>query len=245
MAIKELINTGKWSLEDIEQLIRAAVSISGPGERISYLSRQFLGVKYEGNTLTGDIDTEEIFTINFEGVDCFTLVDYVEAMRLSSSFAAFRAALRKVRYQNGMVSFDRRNHFFTDWAVFNRDKVEDISLSVAPGKTRLVKKQLNVKEDGLLFVPGIKVSQREINYVPSTIIDDAVIDSLETGDYIGIYSGLKGLDVSHIGIYIREGDNILLRHASSRSENMRVLDEDFMAYVSTKPGIIVLRPCEK
>jgi hypothetical protein len=241
MTKKELINTGRWSLEEIDEIMRHAASISVKADRIAYVSRQFLGVKYLGNTLTGDIDTEEIFTVNLDGVDCFTLIDYVEAMSLSTSFCAFRANLKKIRYQNGIISFERRNHFFTDWAAYNSDIVEDVTLRVANGKTRTIRKQLNIKEDGLPYVPGVRAAQRDINYISSSAIDDAVIERLNTGDYIGVYSGFKGLDVSHIGIFIREGENTLLRHASSRVEHKQVIDEDFMTYVSSKPGIIVLR----
>jgi hypothetical protein len=242
MTRKELITTGKWSLKDLDELIATAASISGAGERIDNISRRFLGVKYLANTLTGDIDTDEIFTLNLEGVDCFTLIDYAEAMRLSKTFSEFRGNLKKVRYQNGIVSFERRNHFFTDWAAYNSDIVEDVTLKVAPGKTRKIRKQLNIKEDGLPYVPGVRAAQRDIYYIPASAIDDSVTEKLQTGDYIGVYSGFRGLDVSHIGIFIREEGRPMLRHASSRAEHNQVIDEDFMAYISAKPGIIVLRP---
>jgi len=242
MTKKELINTGKWSLAEVEALVAQASTIKNAGERISFLSGQFIGAPYQPDTLTGDIDTEEVFTVNLGGLDCFTLIDYVEAMRLSTSFASFRANLKKVRYQNGIISFGRRNHFFTDWAVYNSDVIEEVTLKMAPGITRTIRKQLNIKEDGLPYVPGVKPAQRDINYIPASAIGEAVIDRLNTGDYIGIYSGFKGLDVSHIGIFIRDDEKKLLRHASSKAEHKQVIDEDFMAYVSSKPGIIVLRP---
>jgi hypothetical protein len=241
MTQKELINTGRWSLEELDGLIGEASSIADHGKRIEYISSRFLGVNYQEKTLAGDIDTEEIFTINLGGVDCFTLIDYVEAMRLSISFSTFRGNLKKVRYQNGIVSFGRRNHFFTDWKVYNPDLVEDATSKTAPGKTRTIKKQLNIKEDGLPYVAGIRPAQRDINYIPSSAIDDSVIDGLNTGDYIGVYSGLKGLDVSHVGIFIRRNEDALFRHASSRTEHRQVIDEDFPDYVSSKPGIVVLR----
>jgi hypothetical protein len=241
MTGKEKINTGRWSLEDLEKMIGAAAAITGCGERISYLSRQFLGIQYKGNTLAGDVDTEELFTVNLEEMDCSTFIDYVAAMSLSDSFSSFRANLKRVRYQNGIVSFVRRNHFFTDWAAYNPGLFEDVTAEIAPGRTRKIAKQLNVKEDGLPFVPGVRPVRRDICYIPSQAMDEAVVDRLESGDYIGIYSGMKGLDVSHVGVYIREGDNIIFRHASSRTENMKVLDEAFMPYASSKPGIICLR----
>jgi hypothetical protein len=62
------------------------------------------------------------------------------------------------------------------------------------------------------------------------------------GDYTGIYSDLKGLDVSHVGIIIKDGVNVYLRHASSQKEYSKVIDQDFRKYMVDKPGIIVLRP---
>ena len=242
MTKKEVIETGAWSLESLEDLLRHASTIDDAGKRISYISEQFLGTGYEESTLNGSIDTEEVFTLNLGALDCFTLIDYVEAMRLSSSFYSFRGNLKKVRYQNGIISFEKRNHFFTDWILSNADQVEDVTQKVGAGKTRPIRKRLNIKEDGMPFVPGIRSVQRDISYIPSSAINDEVTGRLNNGDYVGIYSGMKGLDVSHVGIFIREGSSAVYRHASSRQEHRKVLDEDFVAYVSSKPGIIILRP---
>ena len=83
---------------------------------------------------------------------------------------------------------------------------------------------------------------REIRYISSKHIDEEVLLRLSMGDYIGIYSQLKGLDVSHVGIFIKDGNRTLLRHASSATKNRKVMDEDFMEYITEKPGIVVLRP---
>ena len=65
---------------------------------------------------------------------------------------------------------------------------------------------------------------------------------LRIGDYIGIYAEADGLDVSHVGIIVRRAGRIFLRHASL-IERM-VVDQDLRAYISEKPGIVVLRPEE-
>jgi hypothetical protein len=245
MAEKKIIITGKWSPGTLGELIMSGSKIPDAGERIAFLSSQFLGIPYQDTTLIGDMDTDEVFTINLEGVDCFTMIDYIEAMRLSSTFDSFSENLKKVRYRNGIISFAKRNHFFSDWALHNGGSVEDVTEQICPGRVHSVKKQLNLKDEGLLFVPGIRPVQREIKYIPSAEIDDSVTSRLMTGDYIGIYSDLKGLDVSHVGIFIREGNSIKLRHAASTSGFRRVLDQDFIEYVGSKPGIIVLRPKDK
>ena len=63
---------------------------------------------------------------------------------------------------------------------------------------------------------------------------------LRTGDYIGIYSDLSGLDVSHVGIIVKDSLGIKFRHASSVAR--KVVDQDFATYISGKPGIIIIRP---
>jgi hypothetical protein len=222
--------------------MKEAGSIDDPGERIDFLSRRFLGTVYQESTLIGDQKREEVSVVNLEAVDCFTFIDYMEAMRLSSSFPEFRESLKKIRYRGGVLSFQNRNHFFTDWVKFNRDHIEDITDAVGLRNTRTVLKTLNLKEDGTCFLPGIGPAQREIKYIPLSSLDNQMVGRLKTGDYIGIYSELDGLDVSHVGIFIRVGSSLFLRHASSKKEVRQVVDQDFMEYVRNRPGIMVLRP---
>jgi hypothetical protein len=241
MTEKELINRGQWSVEILESLMKEAGSIDDPGERIDFLSRRFLGTLYQESTLIGDQKSKEVLVINLEVVDCFTFIDYSEAMRLSLSFAEFKENLKKIRYHGG-VSYENRNHFFTDWIEYNSDHVEDVTETIGLHATRTVNKTLNLREDGSSFLPGISSVRREIRYVPSSSLDNQVVGRLKTGDYIGIYSELDGLDVSHVGIFIRVGSSLFLRHASSKKEVRQVVDQDFMEYVRTRPGIMVLRP---
>lgn len=239
---KESLLLGKWTQRELDRLIHESSQIKDVGKRIEFLSSQFMGLDYKESTLIGDINTPEVLVINLKGVDCFTYIDYIEAMRLSRSFSKFKVNLRKVRYKSGKVAFENRNHFFTDWQEFNSDFIDDITEEIGAGKTIRVQKRLNEKEDGTYFLIGINPVQREIKYIPSDAIDDSVINKMRTGDYVGIYSHLAGLDVSHVGIVIKDGDKIYLRHASSQKKQRKVVDQDFKNYISSKPGIIVLRP---
>lgn len=239
---EETIILGKWTKEELDSLLYESSQIKNAGKRIEFLSRQFLGLVYKESTLIEDINTSEVFVINLEGVDCFTYIDYIEAMRLSRSFSKFKMNLRKVRYKSGKVAFENRNHFFTDWREFNSDFIQDVTKKIGSKKTIRVQKMLNEKEDGKYFLMGINPVQREIKYIPSDAIDDSVINKMRTGDYVGIYSHLAGLDVSHVGIIIKDGEKIFLRHASSQKKQRKVVDQDFNKYIVKKPGIIVFRP---
>ncbi len=81
-----------------------------------------------------------------------------------------------------------------------------------------------------------------MDYIPSTTIDQDLVDRLHNGDYTGIYTDTDGLDVSHVGIVIKENTGVYLRHASSAATSRRVIDQLFGDYVKEKPGVVVLRP---
>ena len=242
---KEHIVPGRFSPDVLDGILAEAFVIADAGQRIAFLSNTFLGLEYQESTLIGSEHAPEVFVINLQGVDCLTFIEYIEAMRLSKSFSEFQTNLRKVRYESGVVSFSKRNHFFTDWIENNKDFIRDVTGEIAADATKRVRKILNVRGDGTFLLPGIQPVEREIGYVPAENIDDAVFHAMKTGDYIGIYSTVHGLDVSHVGIVIRDGESIFLRHASSQKKYRKVIDQDLKEYILNKPGIIVLRPKEK
>lgn len=239
----EKIILGTWSEEKLDGLIAEAAKISDIGQRIAFLSEQFAGAPYEESTLIGDMTISERLVVNLETFDCFTFLDCIEAMRLSRSFFDFHKNLIKIRYKEGIIKYEKRNHFFTDWSSYNKDFVLDITKEIGGKKTKIVTKILNRKDNGSSFLPGITPFERMISYIPSEDIDETVHARLQTGDYVGMYSDFPGLDVSHVGIIVKNGPGTHFRHASSAVR--KVVDQDFSEYVSGKPGITVLRSYQK
>lgn len=237
-----ILSLGRWTHDSLEKDISRASKIHDVGDRIRFISSLFLETPYKEGTLKGDIYEDEVLTIYFDAVDCFTLLDYIEALRLSCSLDEFKTRLIEVRYRYGIVRFTERNHFFTDWIEYNNRFVRDVTEEVGMGRTERIRKNLNMRADGSFFVKGVEVKQRDICYIPSACIDDRIEDNLNTGDYAGIYTDEPGLDVSHVGIIIREADKTFLRHASSLEINRKVIDQDFREYMTKKEGLIVLRP---
>ncbi len=220
--------------------MQKASTVPDTSDRIAFLSSQFLGISYQVSTLTGSEAEPEQLVINLRAVDCFTLLDYVEAMRHSITFDSFVGHLKKIRYRDGLVSYMNRNHFFTDWAQYNQACISDVTGKVGGAQTHRIRKVLNVKTDGSFFVPGIPSVTRDMDFIPSGCIDDVVLGMMNTGDYAGIYSDRPGLDVSHTGVIIRRGSDVVFRHASSIQG--KVVDEDFGKYVAVSPGLVVFRP---
>ncbi len=239
---KEGIVTGKWTEEQLNQVLRKASKISHTGDRIAFLSKLFLSTPYKPSTLIGSKDMPEVFVINLAEVDCMTFIEYIEAMRLSKSFDEFKEKLKRVRYRVGGVTFKKRRHFFSDWVEIKPAYVKDVTEMLGGHRTLQPEKMLNLKDTTpkTFFIDGVEVQRREIKYIPAGFIGESVINGLETGDYIGIYSELQGLDVSHVGIMIKDKGTVYMRHASS--EKMKVVDEELRGYLSGKSGIIVFRP---
>ena len=236
------INLGKFTEERISEIIEESVSLEINNRKIDYISEQFLDVPYKENVLIGDVNTNEVLTVNLAGLDCFTYIDYVEAIRLSSKYNQLLDNIIDVRYKNQNVSYPSRNHFFSDWVTPGRGKVRDITSEIGGMKAVEVEKSLNKKEDGSFYLPEIPVVKRTIFYIPSENLDQTITEKLRTGDYIGIYSENAGLDVSHTGILIKKNGRMYLRHASSRKSNRRVVDEDFLKDMENKPGVVIYRP---
>ncbi|ODA43803.1 putative lipoprotein [Thermodesulfovibrio sp. N1] len=200
--------------------------------KIAEISKYFLGIPYEKNTLLGSPTKEEELVINFEGVDCMTFIEYVEALRLSDDLSSFIENLKHVRYFDGIVDFKKRRHFFIDWQ--NLKSIRDVTEEITDRKCYIVMKNLN-------FIEGIEPKLKIINYIPAEAIEK-IVSKLKTGDYCGFYTSKEGLDVIHVGIIIRDENNFRLRHASSIKGY--VVDEDFFEYSRQKEGMIIFRPQE-
>jgi len=213
---------------------------SGTPQLIASISSAFLGTPYRANTLTGSATMQEVLVADFNGVDCFTLLDYVKALLSANNQDDFLKNLVNTRYINGNVTFLSRRHFFSDW--FARTPVNAIDVTREISREAIaVNKDLNFKAPDGQYIPGLGIVKRQIHYIPASAINEQVLSRLQTGDFIGVYSKLEGLDVSHVGIAIKKDGEVWFRNASSLASTMQVVDSPFMAYMQSKPGIIVLR----
>ncbi|WP_406604211.1 DUF1460 domain-containing protein [Bartonella gliris] len=236
------VNLDPYTLNKLNAVLkeRSKMSNHETGKMIELLSEAFLGTPYQANMLHGSENTPEKLIIDFRGLDCFTYLDYVEALRKSTSQTEFIENVIRTRYIDGNVSFLNRKHFFTDWANREYKLADDITAQISPDAVS-VEKYLNKKADGGNYLPGLPIVKRNITYIPSSFINEEVISRLQSGDFIGIYTKLPGLDVTHVGFFIMTDNGPMLRNASSRKENEKVVDSPFMDYIAKTPGIVVFR----
>ncbi|WP_039985979.1 N-acetylmuramoyl-L-alanine amidase-like domain-containing protein [Vibrio owensii] len=230
--------------EEAKFRLKRALELKDNEAKIKEISDIFLGVPYVSHTLSGSNEVTEELVVNFGAVDCFTFLDYVEALRRSDSLADLSHNIISTRYFNEDVSYISRRHFFSDWVSEKPFNAYDVTGELSSDAIS-VRKILNKTKEGNSFVPNLAPKVRYVSYISSDDIDKRVVGRLETGDYIGIYSEAKGLDVSHTGIYINTDDGPMLRHASSKPGNMKVVDSPFYEYISNVPGIVVYRATDR
>jgi len=220
----------------VEQLLSEAKHDRFVAGRIDVLSRRFLGHSYQSNPLIGSADTAEVFTASLDGFDCVTYIETIVALARASNVDEFIEGLRKIRYAQGRIQWELRNHYMTRWIRNNVSEriIRPVSIQAVPILSR--ERVLNV-------VPGIAAQRTRVKCVPKPGVS-RLEAHLQSGDLIFFVSTRKHLDVFHAGIVVRDGKRVLMRHAS-RSRGL-VVEQDLTEFLKTNrmAGVIVVRPQE-
>ncbi len=225
------IQSGDASL--IRQLIGEIRGMKSVVERMKHLSGSLLGATYLRNPLIGSPTEAEVLVTRMDGFDCITYLETVLALVRAKNSDDFSALLRKIRYRNGQVAYQQRLHYATDWAhqLVAMGWLADMTIG----------EHTIYREKTLDLVPGIPPVTAQLRYYPKQELA-AVGRWLKDGDLILFASGRKGLDVSHAGLIMREGERVLLRNASR--SHQRVIDQDLAEFFKTLPmnGFMIFRP---
>lgn len=220
----------------ITQLLVEAEKISNPNERVAMLARKFVGVPYVASTLESS-DGEERLTVNLDELDCTTFIDIVTALAYTAgqhrtSWRDFTASLERMRYRGGeMQGYASRLHYFSDWVVDNtsRGNIKEVTNRMPVYKD--VVKSINFMTknrdkyaalaDSATFeqVKSFEIGYRNHRYL---VVESArlnsreVRDALKEGDIVALVTKLPGLDVTHLGIIVKDDKGFpYLLHASS------------------------------
>lgn len=104
-------------------------------QRLEKISSMFLGRPYLlgalGEGVSGRYDQYPLFRV--DAFDCLTFVETVLALTLADSPDSFDRMMKKIRYQDGRVSFLMRNHFTDlDWNPHNQANglIKDVTMNI-------------------------------------------------------------------------------------------------------------------
>jgi hypothetical protein len=204
----------------IGRLIAEAGTRPRISQRISFISRSLLGVRYQANTLIGGPRNKEVFVVRDDAFDCVTFCEVVLAAARASDLTGFEASLRRIRYEHGEVKWDERNHYFADWS--RRAVENEICRPVVMEPSVTIEKTVNWR----------KLGKRQVSLtaIPrATFLANKTL--LASGDVIGFVSRRPNLDFYHTGLvaFGKRGE-LMLRHAS-RSRG-RIVDERMTAFLA-------------
>jgi hypothetical protein len=219
----------------IERLIGEARAFDTISKRIDFISGALRGTRYRGFTLIGGPRRPEKFVMRDDAFDCVTYCETVLAGAIARDASEFDTVLRQIRYHNGVVKWDQRNHYFFEWCQRNVDNkfCQWIGMDGAVELTKTVDSQ-----------KGLSKRRFAMRVIPRAVFL-ANKPMLQSGDIVGFVAHQANLDYFHTGFIAFAPDGtLLLRHASESRH--RVLDEhmDGFAARNRVRYVTLLRPLE-
>ena len=216
---------------------------------LMYFVRKLKSVPYVARTLEGG-ECERL-VVNLRQLDCTTYVENVIALYLcikneKTTFRDFCNYLRNIRYENGIVTYPTRLHYFSYWIEQNtltgivreivpqdssvtEDSEYDIYyMSSNPEKYPALRKDTSLIDD--IAEMEKYFDGKTYRYIPKAKLKnpESLQAYIKDGDIIAIVTNKKGLDISHIGFAAWHKGNLHLLNASSIHK--KVVEEPMSLY---------------
>lgn len=194
------------------------------GGRVEAVARAALGTPYADGPLgegpNGTHDTDPLMDLT--KVDCVTYIEQTIALAASVSYQEAFALLQRIRYRNGTITYEARNHFMiSDWLANNR-WCRDVSSDLGVATTALTR--TISRKDFFKLVKAPECGQDTPNqdvticYVPTEAAVQAEKKLPSPALIVFIGRKPEWLFALHTGFYIRDADGKgLLHHASSKA----------------------------
>lgn len=213
------------------------------GDRLALIGRKFIGVPYKGHTLER---VPEKTTVNTDSLDCTTFVETVMALGKTigeqrDSWRDFVANLTSIRYRGGEVNgYPSRLHYISDWTVDNghRDNFREVTATLP--KVKYVTKTIDFMSRHRDSYPALADSLNyerirsveegyhlhRFPYIKSNDLNNKLVKTeLKNGDVVAFVSNLTDLDVTHMGMLIKEADGEFhVLHASLNGGQVMISD---------------------
>lgn len=230
-------------------------------ELISEIGLSFLVTPYVVASLENGLD--EKMVVNLRELDCTTFVENCLALARTvklgkTDFESFVTELERIRYRDGIRNqYPSRLHYFSEW-IHNNHKKGFISetpnlngeksdktinyMSTHPADYPVLKEHPEL-------IPSIANQEKDLTnngfmYFPKNNLPN-LYKYLQHGDIIALTSSIEGVDINHVGIIIKKGNEFYLLHAPLSGKKVLVSDgplTDFLKPASKNNGIMIARP---
>tara|TARA_B100001939_G_scaffold121513_1_gene105303 strand:+ start:3987 stop:4766 length:780 start_codon:yes stop_codon:yes gene_type:complete len=204
------------------------------GTTMVELTRGWLGAPYRAFSL--DQSPRERLQVDLQGFDCFLLVEQALALARSTSLASFERQLQQLRYGGRSTDYCHRQHYFTRWAqtAIAQGAIQDLNPEL-PGVRQRQRRLDFMSRHPDSYKPMQQQRQRDCiaalernllvqqNYIPLPALPSA-LSQLRNGDIFALVTDVDGLDVTHVGLVERNGDQVNGLHAAPGHGVIRSLD---------------------
>ena len=216
---------------------------------LMYFARKLKSIPYVARTLEGG-ECERL-VVNLRQLDCTTYVENVIALYLcikngKTTFRDFCNYLRNIRYENGIVTYPTRLHYFSYWieqntltgivreifpqdsSVTENSEYDIYYMSSNPEKYPALRKDTSLIDD--ISEMEKYFDGKTYRYIPKAKLKnpESLQAYIKDGDIIAIVTNKKGLDISHIGFAAWHKGNLHLLNASSIHK--KVVEEPMSLY---------------
>ena len=207
-------------------------------ELVTFYAYELLGRPYVAHTLDGET---EMLTINIDELDCTTFVETLYALARATmserySWRDFANNLENVRYREGRIDgYASRLHYISEWAVDNtsRGNIEEITKDV-PGARELIN-TIKKYEDGYRNHKTYYLKKEQLN-------GKGICNAVQEGDFVGLVCKTPGLDISHMGMVVKnEKGELVVIDASMTGGKVMKEPKPIVEYLRPKKGVIGVR----
>lgn len=258
-------STPQYSAVDsvrVVSLLKEGIKQPAGTNLMIYYARRLRGIPYVAKTL--DRNSHERLVVNLRELDCTTYVETVLALAVCTDshltdFGSYCDILRQIRYQDGIVSYASRLHYFTGWITDNMRMgfVYEIQEPNPPfSGVQTVRTDYMSRHPQYYpmlcqnpsLVRNISDMEKSLTglrrrYIPKSDIADTPLfrKTIHDGDIIAIVTSKSGLDTSHIGIAVWHKDGLHMLNASQIHH--KVVEEPMLlrTYMQKHPSQVGIR----
>lgn len=239
----------------------AAMDFRNPEERVAFFGRSFIGTPYGAHTLEGD---PEMLTVNLDSLDCTTFVETSMALAFTigenrTSWRDFVYNLRRLRYRGGVVDgYVSRLHYICDWAVDNKHRGNFTDVTRDFPRYTEIRRTINFMSrhrdsyvalaDSANFekIRDVENGYRQhlFPYIKTMDLGKKEVKAyFNNGDVVALVSNLKDLDVTHVGMVVKESATAepYLLHASSKNGKVEITSRPLAEFMSKNRQWLGLR----
>ena len=233
------------------------------GERMKQVTEPFLGKPYILNGI-GELaapDPDPI--VRYDGFDCLTFVEEALALVLGNTPEEMDSIRKELRYGDGSVSYDNRNHFMvSQWIPNAIEKGYLVDITPTLGETHVVSKTITARtwerwkgrRHFFLELQQFPVGTYHLGVLS---LDEAfsAIPELPEGALLIVVrqnNPFNPVWITHLGFVVRHSDtDVRIRHATTMSGGvvkehyLKWYFEHIRLYLAPMEGILVLMPQER